>query len=140
MLLERTQNVDFVNAIVNDPDVRPYVGLPEIGPVDLSELICRSEHWFLMGEHGGFALLWTAPKTYEVHTFILKKGRGVWGNAARADCIDFALAHGAKILWTKIPPQGKHIERFARQGGMKPTDDVIETFGVSYRIFSMELS
>ena len=139
MRLNRTQDADAVNGVVNHPDVRPYVGMPEIGDLDLSELVGRPEHWFLMGEHGGFALLWTAPKTYEVHTFILKSGRGEWGNAARAEGIDFARRHNAKALWTNVPPQARHVERFARQGGMQPTGEVIETFGVPHRIFMMEL-
>lgn len=140
MRLSRTQDADAVNAVVNHPDVRPYVGAPDAGYLDLGELAARPEHWFLIGEHGGFALLWTAPRTYEVHTFILKSGRGEWGNAARAEAIDFAKRHKAEILWTKIPPQAPHVERFARQGGMQPTGEVVETFGVPHRIFKMELN
>jgi len=140
MLLSRTQDADWINRIVNHSDVRPFVGAPEAGALDFSEIATHPEHWFLLGAHGGFALIWTAPKTHEVHTFILKSGRGAWGNAARNEGIEFARRHGAKILWTKVPPQARHVERFARQGGMKPTGDVIETFGIPHRIFSMELN
>jgi hypothetical protein len=140
MRLARTHDADYVNWVVNHPDVRPFVGAPEAGELDLSPIVERPEHWFLMGEHGGFGLLWTAPRTYEVHTFILRSGRGEWGNAARSEGIEFARQRGAKVLWTKIPPRAHHVERFARQGGMQPTGEVIETFGVPHRIFRMELN
>ena len=139
MLLQRVHDAAAVNRVVNHEDVRPHVGAPEAGELDLSALVERPEHWFLMGEHGGFALLWTAPKTYEVHTFILRTGRGEWGNAARAEGIEFARRNGARRLWTRVPPQARNVERFARQGGMQPTGEVLETFGAPHRIFMMEL-
>lgn len=140
MCITRTQDADFINEVVNHPDVRPYVGAADAGYLDLSELADRPEHWFLMGEHGGFLLAWTAPNIYEVHTFIKKSGRGVWGAQARTEGIDFARRHGARMLWTRIPPKAPHVERFARQGGMQPTGEVIETFGVPHRILMMELN
>jgi len=139
MYLNRTQDAGAVNALVNHPDVRPYVGLPDAGDLDLTEAVARPEHWFLLGEHGGFALLWSAPTVHEVHTFILKSGRGAWADKARAAMIDFAKENGAKMLWTRMPPKSPHVERFARQGGMQPTGEVVETFGVPHRIMMMEL-
>lgn len=138
-MLQRCADADLVNLAVNHPDVRPHVGAPDEGELDLGPLVERPEHWFLMGEHGGFALLWTSPRTYEVHTFILRSGRGQWANAARSAMLGYAKRHGAERLWTRIPPQARHVERFARQGGMQPTAEMIETFGAPHRIFMMEL-
>lgn len=138
-MLQRCADAELVNLAVNHPDVRPHVGAPDAGELDLGPLVDRPEHWFLMGEHGGFALLWTAPRYYEVHTFILRSGRGQWANAARAAMLGYAKRRGAERLWTRIPPQARHVERFARQGGMQPTGEVIETFGAPHRIFMMEL-
>ena len=140
MRLSRTHDVELVNALVNHPEVRPHIGVPDAGDLDLTGVVDRREHWFLVGEHGGFALMWSAPKVHEVHTFILKSGRGAWANAARAEMIDYARKHGAKMLWTKIPPQTPHVERFARQGGMQHTGEVIETYGVPHRVMMMELN
>ena len=138
-MLERCFDTDFINRVVNHPDVRPFVGDPDFGELDLSELVNRPEHWFLMGEHGGFLLMWSAPDVREVHTFVLPEGRGPWAADIRAKSIEYAKAHGTKMLWTKIAPEHKHVERFARQGGMQLTDEVIETFGKPYRIYRMEL-
>lgn len=138
-MLHRTHDAAAVNWLVNHPDVRPFVGPAEMGELDLSAAVEAPENWFLLGEYGGFALTWSAPRVYEVHTFILKPGRGKWGNAIRAEGIRFAKDRGAKILWTRIPPRSPHVERFARQGGMQPSGEVIKTLGIPYRIFSMEI-
>jgi hypothetical protein len=137
-MLERSFDADFINAVVNHPEVRPYIGDgPDV--LDLSDAIEQQQNWFLMGEHGGFALIWSAPGVYEVHTFILPEGRGAWGAKARNEGIDFARDHGAAMLWTKVPPKAPHVARFARQGGMKPTEDVIQMSGTPYQTFKMEL-
>ena len=92
-----------------------------------------------MGEHGGFMLQWTAPHAREIHTFVLPEGRGKWAQDARAAMIRYAADHGTKMLWTRINDEDKHVIRFARQGGMQSTEDVLETFGKPYRIYWMEL-
>jgi hypothetical protein len=139
-MLERSFDVERINAVVNHPEVRPGVGDPDSGDLDVAPLVERAEHWFLMGEHGGFLLSWSAPKVREVHTFILPEGRGKWGAVARANMIAYARDNGMKMLWTKIAPGDRHVDRYARQGGMQLTQEVIETFGEPYRVYSMELS
>ena len=137
-MLERSFDIARINEVVNHPAVRPFVG-PGDDLIDLTNVITPQENWFLMGEHGGFALLWSAPEVYEIHTFILPEGRGLWGAKARAEGINFARDHGATMLWTRIPPKAPHVARFARQGGMTPTNDVIHRADVPYQIYKMEL-
>jgi hypothetical protein len=50
-MLEKSHDVDRINAAVNHPDVRPFVG-PGEDMLDLAPLVARAENWFLMGEHG----------------------------------------------------------------------------------------
>jgi hypothetical protein len=138
-MLARSHDVARINQVVNHPSVRPSVGAPELGDLDMTPVVERPEHWFLIGDHGGFALTWSAPGVYEWHSFILLEGRGKWAADARSEAIEYARQHGARMLWSKIPPDAPHVDRFARQGGMKPTNDVVETFGVPYRVFNMEL-
>ena len=140
MVLERTHDATLINLIVNDPDVRPFVGPLEIGEIDLTDAAARPEHWFLLGEHGGFGLIWTAPNVHEVHTFILPSGRGKWAIEAAEAMIDFARKNGDTMLWTKIPPELKHVGAYARMMGMKTADMVIETFGLPYEVYKMELN
>jgi hypothetical protein len=119
--------------------VRPYVGAPEMGGLDVSPLL-RPENLFPFGEHGGFALIWTAPKTREVHTYIVKAGRGRWAVQARSEMIKLARENGTERLWTKIPPQAPHVEMFARGGGMEPTGETADSLGVPHVVFAMELN
>ena len=138
-MLARSYDAAHINAVVNHPDVRAFVGGGD-EELDLTPLVERPEHWFLMDDHGGFLLAWSAPNVREVHTFVLPEGRGQWAADRRSEMLDYARDNGTKVLWTKIPSEWPHVERFARQGGMRPTDDVLETFGKPYRIFTMELS
>lgn len=125
-----------VNEVVNHPEVRPFVGPG--GDLDLSAAVAAPENWFLMGEHGGFGLIWSAPGVYEVHTFIKKAGRGVWAKQAAKDGIAFAFDHGAKMLWTKVPEGRENVALYAMAMGMKPAGMSVETFGEPHRIYKME--
>lgn len=137
-MIELCTDAGRINEVVNHPSVRPFVGAIELGEVDLAPLI-RPENWFLMGEHGGFALIWTAPNIHEWHTFILPEGRGIWAFKAAKQGISFARKNGDKMLWTKIEPSMSNVSAFARRSGMMPTGQVIETFGKPYEVYSMEL-
>jgi hypothetical protein len=114
-----------VNAVINHPSVRPFVGFAEAGELDASPLI-RPENLFPFGEHGGFALLWTAPFTAEVHTFILPEGRGAWAKDAALAGIALAREAGFALLWTKIPPEAPHVLAFAVAMGMRPTGEAVD--------------
>lgn len=139
-MLVRSHDAARINAVVNHPEVRPHVGAPDAGDLDVTDLVTRPEHWFLMGDHGGFMLSWSAPGVREVHTFVLPEGRGKWAEDARAAMLDYARKNGTEMLWTKIAEDDRHVIRYARQGGMQFTGDVLETFGKPYRIYRMELS
>lgn len=139
-MLVRSHDAARINAVVNHPEVRPHVGAPDAGDLDVTDLVERPEHWFLMGDHGGFMLSWSAPGVREVHTFVLPEGRGKWAEDARSAMLDYARKNGTEMLWTKIAEDDRHVIRYARQGGMQFTGDVLETFGKPYRIYRMELS
>lgn len=135
-----SRDAQFINAVVNDPSVRPFVGPADLGELDLSEAIARPEHLCLMGVYGGFLLAWSAPGVREVHTFILPSGRGAWARQARAEMVAYCAARGDTMLWTKIPPDLPHVARFATEAGMRFTGMSVETFGVPYMIYKMDLA
>lgn len=139
--LRRCFDPDTVNTVVNHPDVRPFVGIggPD-GYLDHSAPILRPENWFLLGEHGGFALTFSAPGVHEVHTFILKSGRGAWAMQAAQEMIAYARDHGDCMLWTRIHPSQAHVATFAVRNGMTPAGMVLETFGQPYDVYKMEIN
>jgi hypothetical protein len=88
-MLDISHDVERINQIINDPDVRPFVGGVELGDIDIAPAVERSENWFLMGEHGGFGLIWTAQmSTKSIHLCYRLSGKRAT-QAAKA-MIDFA--------------------------------------------------
>jgi hypothetical protein len=138
MLLTRCLDAETINAVVNSPDIRPFVG-PGADPLDLSDAVAIPEHLFLIGEHGGFSLAWSAPGVREVHTFIKREGRGKWAREAAAEGIAYARDHGTRMLWTKCPTARPYVALYAAAMGMEPTGETIETFGEPYDVYKMEL-
>ena len=138
-MLTRCFDTNLVNLAANHPEVRPFLGPASLGELDFEDAVADDKNWFLMGEHGGFALAWSAPSVYEVHVFVLPEGRGKWAAKIRQATIDFAKQNGAKMLWARIAPSAKFVSYFARRGGMQPTGEMIYTLGTAYDIYSMEL-
>lgn len=136
MLLHLSTDANEINRAINDPSVRPYVGAPDAGELDVSPLI-RPENLFPFGEHGGFALIWTAPKTREVHTYIVKAGRGPWAMRAAGEMIALAHEHGTRRLWTKIRPAQRNVVAFAMRNGMQPTGEIVDDLGEPCDVYEM---
>jgi hypothetical protein len=138
-MLERSFDVDAINAAANRPDVRPFIGPASLGELDFEDAVTDYNNWFLMGEHGGFVLVWSAPGVYEVHVFIATEGRGKWAAQAWVAAREYAAQNGAKMLWARIAPAAKFVSMFARRGGMKPTYEMLYTLGSAYDVYKMEL-
>jgi len=138
-ILTRTFDAARVNAAINDPSVRPFVGDPDLGELDVRDSVECEQNLALMGEHGGFFLIWSCPRVYEVHTFITKGGRGVWARKAAAETIAYAKRCGATRLWTKISPDQPNVEAFAVEMGMRDTLQSVLTLGKPYSVFEMAL-
>lgn len=139
MLLHLTKDARAVNAVVNHPAVRPDCGLPELGDLDFSDILARPENLCLLGEYGGFLLLWSAPGVRELHVFLLPEGRGKWGFSVCPQVVNVARSHGCTMLWARIDPAKRHLAMFSRLGGMKPTGETIETLGTVYDVYAMEV-
>jgi hypothetical protein len=138
-MLTRSFDVNAINAAANRPDVRPFIGPASLGELDFEDAVTDYNNWFLMGEHGGFVLVWSAPGVYEVHVFIATEGRGKWAAQAWIAAREYAAQNGAKMLWARIAPAAKFVSMFARRGGMKPTYEMLYTLGSAYDVYKMEL-
>lgn len=136
-LLTLSRDSKAINAVVNHPEVRPHVGPAEWGEIDLAPLVEAERNLFPMGEHGGFALIWTAPHTREVHTFILPEGRGRWALDAARDMIRIARDNGTKALWTQVDEKARNVRAYAVTAGMRPTGETLDTFGKPHVVYSM---
>lgn len=138
-MIARSFDAERANYLINHPDVRPFVGAPDAGDLDLTQVIAQPENWLLIGEHGGFLLTFSAPGVHEVHTFILKSGRGQTARQAAAETIAYARENGDRMLWTKVPHDLPHVAAFATHMGMSPTGMEVAMFGKPFAVLKMEL-
>jgi len=138
-MLERSFDIDRINAVANHADVRPFIGPSSLGELDFTDAVQFDKNWFLMGEHGGYVLAWSAPNVYEVHVMVLPEGRGKWAAKARRSMLDYAVENGAETLWARIAPNAPSVSMYARRGGMQPTGEMIYTLGSAYDLYKMEL-
>jgi hypothetical protein len=138
-MLARCTDTAYVNAVANHPSVRPYIGAPDMGQLDFTDAVADDNNLFLMGAHGGFSLIWSAPMVREVHVCVLPEGRGQWAARARQFTSDYAANMGVRILWARIARAARSVVIFARQGGMQPTGETLYTLGAAYDVYAMEL-
>lgn len=72
----RSTDAAFLNRVVNDPSVFPYVSLGLEGPFDLSGILSDWNNHFMCNEYGGFLFIKHKEYIYEVHAQFLPEGRG----------------------------------------------------------------
>lgn len=133
----RTHDAERVNFLVNHPAIRPFVGGDTEVEIDLGPAVDNEDNIFLDGEHGGFACCWTAPGTYEIHTFILPEGRGRWARDFAAWGIDYLVSHGAFHLWTRVPESLANVRAFTLKMGMKPAGRQILDLGAGPTVYDL---
>jgi hypothetical protein len=119
-MIGRTFNPKLINGIVNDPSIRPHIGGDVMQPLDLTAFIDNQDNVALVGEHGALLWNWTAPNCFEVHTGILKEGRGAWAAAFAKAGVQWMREYGALHLWTRVLPDAVHVRRFTLKAGFKP--------------------
>lgn len=119
-LVKRTTDAAEINALINDPSIRPHVGGDGVSVLDLSAAVADPLNYFVTGEHGGFAFTWSSPSAYEVHTFILPAGRGAWAAAFALAARAFMAESGAWQLWTRVPVGHDNIRAYTEKAGFWP--------------------
>lgn len=77
-LVWRETDASRLNAVLNDPEVRPWVADLDVGMMDVRALVADRTNVLLMGEHGGTLFFRIAPGYYEAHTQVVPAGRGRW--------------------------------------------------------------
>lgn len=135
----RSFDADRLNALVNHPSVRPFVGGDGESEIDLSAVVADEKNVCLLDDHGGFLLTWSAPDTYEIHTFILPEGRGraAYANAQEMLATMKGEFH-ARHLWTRVQHDHDNVRRFTIANGLEPCGSQTCDFGggpVLYDLF-----
>jgi streptogramin lyase len=119
-MMQRCFDAARINTLVNDPSIRPFIGGDGESALDLTAAVDDPQNVFLMGEHGGFAFTWSAPRTYEVHTFILPTGRGPEALEMALTARGWMEEHFADHLWTRVHPDAANVRKFTLKAGFVP--------------------
>lgn len=100
----RETEASGVNAILNHPEVRPWVADMGDGPIDISASVENLDNILLMGEHGAIFFFCILPGTYECHTQILPSGRGAWAAKFAISVLDWMFSRSnAWEVTTRVP-------------------------------------
>jgi len=118
-MIERSFDAEFLNSVLNHPEVYPWVCGEMSGPFDFTEIVKNPEHYVLRSEHGAFLVIHTGEGIYDVHTQFLPEGRGT-ALAAGKEAIEYMRAHSDfKELTTMVPDGNSPAKRLAENAGFK---------------------
>lgn len=116
--LARTLEASHLNAVANDPAVRPWLGGD--GPLDLTALVADPVNVALTTPAGGFLGIAHGFGCYEVHSLFGREGRGRETiPAMRAALAYMFTATDAIEMVTKVPQDNKAAAGLARLGGFE---------------------
>jgi hypothetical protein len=135
----RTMDAAFLNRVVNDETVRPFVGGE--GDLDLTPALANPANVALVNEHGGFLFEFHDPGRYEGHTMFLPSGRGAAAFGAAADAFRYLFTRTEAVeIVTKVPGSNRGADLMARRLGFQsmferqgawPDGSKIEYWGLS---------
>lgn len=136
-MIERSFDVERMNYLINHPSIRPFVGGDPETELDISALVENKDNHMLLGEHGGVAATWTAPDTYEVHTFVLPEGRKGWALEFVLKCRNYLEELGTEQIWTRVPRDADNVRKFTLAAGFKPCGEQTLDLGVGPVLYDL---
>lgn len=106
--IHREYSAERLNTIVNHPEVRPWVGAPGMGPLDMTGLVANPNNILLMGEAGGLFFIQDGPGRYEVHTQFMPSGRGEHALTVTRNALFWMFTQtDCEEIITKVPDGNK---------------------------------
>lgn len=116
--IQRHHDAAHINAILNHPEVYPYVKGDIEGPLDLSAIMESEDVFVLMGEHGGQMYQRLQAGVFEAHSQFTPQGRGDWALEATRQSLHwlFTRTEAVEIL-TRCPQGNLAAKALARAIG-----------------------
>ena len=115
-MLTLSRDVHFINTVMNDPTVHPWISLGQEGPLDMTALLEDPRNLFLCNEWGGFMFVYKGENVYEVHTQFLPGGRGQTVREAAKEAMAFMFTQTACEAITTYCPLDNPPARFLAKG------------------------
>ena len=112
----RTTDAALVNALLNDPLIRPTIGGD--GVLDASLLLNDARNVCLMGDGGAAMFAWRGPGIFEGHSFFRVRGREaiMLGKSLLGSMFK---DYGARMVWGLTPANLRHVRWFNRRLGFR---------------------
>lgn len=132
--MRRTMTPERINALANDPEIRPWVGGE--GVLDLTALVENVAVVTLEFKHGAFMLVPISETVYELHTMFLPEGRGAdfFVNATEMFRYLFTRTPALEIV-TKVPDGNRGAAVASTKAGFR---ERFHRAGTSFRSLSIE--
>ncbi len=144
-MIERTTDPQFLNRVLNDPSVRPWVADVADGVLDMTPAIAKQENVCLAGEHGVFFCYNYGGGLFEVHSAVLASGRGAWAKAAAKQVVEYMFTATECIeILTRVPQGHIGAKALAETTGFRhqfttPPDCLYRGERVPAHIYSLTL-
>lgn len=104
MAVEQHRDAEFINSVVNDPSVLPWVQGNLEGPLDVAPLLRIPGNVLLCDEYGGVLFIEHQPGFYEAHTQVLPAGRGKWAVQMVREALQWMFTKTSAVdIQTKCP-------------------------------------
>lgn len=118
-MIRRSFDAAEINAILNDPSVLPFVGLPGMGHLDMTPVIADRRNVVLMAEGGGLIFHHQGDGQFEVHTQFLPSWRGRHALRAATEAVSWMFAEtDCRLITTKVPDGNYAAGALARRVGL----------------------
>lgn len=114
--IERQKGAAFINRVVNDPGVDPWVRGYLLGRMDYSAMLDDPDKIFLGGQHGVMAFHRRMPGLFECHIAVLPAGRGAWTLDFVGGCLHWLFSRtDAMEVMARIPKGNLRVRALARR-------------------------
>ena len=119
-ILSRTFDANYLDELLNDPEIRPFAGDEGDHYISLSEAIIDKNNIFLECDGGGFIYYSLGKRVYEVHCFFLNDSRGKYAYEAGQHSLGLMFQqYNAKKIVAHIPIENKRTQFYAIKSGFK---------------------
>jgi len=112
--MHRTFDAAFLNAVANDPEVRPFLGGNE--EIDLSIVAADPTNFVLIGDRGGFVLTPVSAGQYEVHSLFLPNSGTKPVSCMKAAQDWMFTRTDCTAIWSKVPKSNRAAKGLALIG------------------------
>jgi hypothetical protein len=118
MLVHRTFEAEFINAVANSPDCLGGISAGSMKTVDYTPVVKNHNNVVLVGDHGGIVFHAILPGFFELHTQVLLTGRGEWARQMAEEAVRWIFTRtDATELITRVPQGNKAAGALTRSLG-----------------------